>query len=376
MAFDPESYPYRTVVFITDTIGQGSGVLISPDEVLTASHVVWSSDNGTASNIVVTPAHGMGSAPFGSAAGTSFHYNPVQDPNSSITKQQSQSDYALIHLSQPFANLGTMGLSAGFPGGPANVTGYPVADKGQMETSAQNVTLDANFTLLDGISIGKGSSGGPVWVTDRTGAPFVVGVVSSEKDDSPGSTGSFTQITAAAFNQIETWLQRDEAFGSGLAIFDTTTGKSIPAAIQTYTGPVPGLQDQYINLIPDNLNIGADSPNWFIHGGSGNDAIAVNSGSNVLDGGTGSNFLVGGSGSDTFFVDDRGLTGDIWSTVSGFHFGDAATVWGVSPQDFSLAWIDGAGAAGYTGLTLHATSSGRPTASLTLAATTARALCG
>jgi hypothetical protein len=40
----------------------------------------------------------------------------------------------------------------------------------------------------------------------------------------------------------------------------------------------------------------------------------VTDGNNVLDGSTGSNFLVGGSGHDTFFIDDRAATSDIWST--------------------------------------------------------------
>ena len=69
---------------------------------------------------------------------------------------------------------------------------------------------------------------------------------------------------------------------------------------------------------------------------------------------------------DTFFVDDRGPSADIWSTVNNFHAGDGATVWGVTPQDFQLSWHDDEGAAGFTGLTLHATASGKPTASLTL----------
>jgi hypothetical protein len=43
-----------------------------------------------------------------------------------------------------------------------------------------------------------------------------------------------------------------------------------------------------------------------------------------------------------------------------------ASIWGVSPNDFALSWVDGQGAAGYTGLTLHATAAGVPTASLTL----------
>jgi phospholipase/lecithinase/hemolysin len=152
-----------------------------------------------------------------------------------------------------------------------------------------------------------------------------------------------------------------------LAVEDTTTDQPVTASGTPYTGPVSGLEQQYINITTDSLNITATTPNWFVHSGGGEDAIAVASGTNVLDGGTGSNFLTGGSGTDTFFVDDRGPTADIWSTVNGFHAGDAATIWGVTPQDFALSWVDGQGATGYSGLTLHATASGQPTASLTLA---------
>jgi Ca2+-binding RTX toxin-like protein len=127
------------------------------------------------------------------------------------------------------------------------------------------------------------------------------------------------------------------------------------------------LQHEYISVTPDSLSIGVGTDNWFIHTGSGTDAIAVHGGINVLDGGTGSNFLTGGSGTDTFFVDDRIATSDIWSTVVGFHSGDAATVWGVTPQDFNLQHVDNAGAAGFTGLTLSATAAGKPNANLTLA---------
>lgn len=152
-----------------------------------------------------------------------------------------------------------------------------------------------------------------------------------------------------------------------LAVLDTTTGQTATGNGLPYSGPVVGLQSEYVNLTSDNINISASTPNWFLHSGSGDDAIAANSGTNVLDGGTGSNFLTGGTGTDTFFVDDRAATADIWSTVVGFHVGDAATIWGVTPQDFGLTWADGQGAVGFTGLTLHATAPGRPTASLTLA---------
>ena len=135
---------------------------------------------------------------------------------------------------------------------------------------------------------------------------------------------------------------------------------------QPYTGPVGSLQQQYINITPDSLNITASTPNWFIHSGGGEDAIAVSSGSNVLDGGSGSNFLTGGSGTDTFFVDARGATATIWSTVVNFHAADAVTLWGVSQAGFQISWADGAGAVGATGLTLTAQAVGKPEALLTL----------
>ena len=159
---------------------------------------------------------------------------------------------------------------------------------------------------------------------------------------------------------------------------DMTTGVSSVASGEAYKGPVAGLQHQYITVSADNLNIAATAPHSFIHSGSGNDAIDVSraGGNNVLDGSTGSNFLVGGGGNDTFFVDDRAAAADIWSTVVNFHAGDDATIFGVTPADFALDWQDGQGAAGSTGLTLHATAPGKPVASITLAGYTRADLGG
>jgi hypothetical protein len=190
----------------------------------------------------------------------------------------------------------------------------------------------------------------------------VVGVLSSSPIPA-GTSITFTQSGSSSLTSTPAPVTPTPGF----AVLDTTTGQPVSATAQPYTGPVSGLTSEYINVTSDSLNITANTPNWFIHSGSGNDAIAVSSGTNVLDGGTGSNFLTGGSGTDTFFVDDRGPTSDIWSTVNNFHAGDAATIWGVTSGDFNLSWVDGQGAAGYTGLTLHATAAGVPTASLTLA---------
>ncbi len=161
-----------------------------------------------------------------------------------------------------------------------------------------------------------------------------------------------------------------------LAAVNTMTGQPAAAQGQPYTGPVGSLQRQYINITPDNLNVTVSTPNWFIHSGAGEDAIAVSGGSNVVDGGTGSNFLTGGSGTDTFFVDERGATATTWSTVANFHAGDAVTLWGVSQAAFQINYLDGAGAVGATGLTVTAQAAGKPEALLTLPGFTRADLAG
>ncbi len=154
---------------------------------------------------------------------------------------------------------------------------------------------------------------------------------------------------------------------SDILVYNTSTASDVPASGTSYSGPVAGLAHEYINITSDNLNIAAASDNWFIHSGDGDDAIAAHGGTNVLDGGNGSNFLVGAGGADTFFLDQRAATADIWSTIVGFDASDAATLWGIDSENFRFSWVDGEGAEGYTGLTLHASGEGKPMTSLTLA---------
>jgi hypothetical protein len=60
------------------------------------------------------------------------------------------------------------------------------------------------------------------------------------------------------------------------------------------------------------------------------------------------------------------LSPDSTNCSSGAPVESVELPWGVTPQDFALGWVDGQGAAGFTGLTLHAAEASRPTASLTL----------
>lgn len=383
--FDSNAYPYGAVVVINlassyagDPGSHGTGVLISPDEVLTANHVAYNSLYGVATNIKVAPAYTNDVAPFGVFSGTVTHYNVAGvDTTRSPTSANAQNDYAIIHLSKPVVGAPVMAVTAGVWAGQVHVTGYPgnAGSTSTMVDDVQTVSKDPAYSLYDGTAIGKGSSGGPVWTYSPDGKPLVVGLVSTE-DDILGDSRD-VQITAEKAAQIAAWVKQDDAGlalpapytlpVASLSIYDVTTKQAVADTLsRPFTGTLPYIAEQYVTVTPDSLNIVASSPNYFIHTGGGNDAVQLLGGTNVVDAGAGSNFLVSGTGRDTFYLDDRGTTADIWNTVSKFHSGDAATILGIGPSA-SLAWADKEGAPSAAGLTLHASAPGRPMASLTLA---------
>ncbi len=161
-----------------------------------------------------------------------------------------------------------------------------------------------------------------------------------------------------------TRIKAIDATIGALAVTNTTLSTSFASGGTFYDGAVGYLQRQFINGTGNSVNIGANIPNVFLHGGGvvGNNALQVLSGQNVLDGGTGSNFLVGGAGfgpenADTFFLDGRG-GGVSWGTLVNFHAGDAVTFWGWKDGITTFDWFAEGGAPGFQGATIHARLNG------------------
>ncbi len=157
-----------------------------------------------------------------------------------------------------------------------------------------------------------------------------------------------------------------------IELLDSVLGLGSLDAASAYSGPVIGLERQYIWAGNDSAGIAALSKNVFLKGGAGNDALQVAGGSNVLDGGGGSNFLAGATGADggkdTFFVDGR--DGTTWSSILNFHPGDAMTLFGFQAGQSAFSWTASDGAAGFQGATIHAELGGAGTgtdASITFA---------
>jgi hypothetical protein len=201
----------------------------------------------------------------------------------------------------------------------------------------------------------------------RTVAIAVAGDTVAEAADGFSVTISSTSPDVAIGQAAAGGLILDDDSFPDLTVVNSITGQRFAASPRFYDGPVAGLDKEVILLTSENLNAVVSTDNWFIRAGSGMDALTANGGRNVLDGGAGSNFLTGADGEDSFFLDARGATADIWSTIVGFGREDSVTVWGISPETATLEWIDALGAEGFQGLTLQATAPGQPNALVTLA---------
>ena len=212
MAGDPiTTFPGNSVVLIEspnpsgDGYLQGSGVVIGPHTILTASHVVYDiSEQTPIQNIELypgwnstDPALGPGDVP------TTYtdHFNEIGVIGSDdLTRAQSASDFAIIDTSYTFSS--SMGVLLNYAGGVVTATGYPATAGGLQTNQVGTVSADPSFSVLDygTLSTSPGNSGGPLWL-DFNGSDDVAGIV---------STGLWaTQITTADWSQIESWVSQD-----------------------------------------------------------------------------------------------------------------------------------------------------------------------
>ncbi len=357
MSESTTSYPYNSVVYITDFIGgveyQASGVLIAPNEVLTATHVVYQSGVGTATDIEVSPGYEDGATPYGTIAGVSFHYNGLNDSNDLISNASSQEDFAVIHLAEPVSNDGTMTVDPNYGGGVVNISGYPGQTGGTQDDVTEPVTVDPSYTLFEGRGLGAGSSGGPVWIAGASGQADVVGLVSSGS----GNQGYFVQLTTSDYDQIEAWVAEDDGSApvSPVSVADTVTGANGAIVTVPLPAATASLGNQLLEqltadiaagvVVAENAVAGAAQPSVpgtavgeLVIGSDGyygvvlpykavidtaagastvslvagsNDSVVAAGGPLVLVAGEASGTLAGGSGGTLFYGANDGGTWDI-----------------------------------------------------------------
>lgn len=231
-ATDPD---YRSIVYVTGlmTTGQtfqASGVMIAPNVVLTAGHVV---DQAIAATVRVTPARAGTAAPFGVQTALAIAALPGAPTDGLLTRDQSRNDLGLIALNEPVGEqTGWMSLTASYGGGMAQTAGYPASYGGAMEDETVGTVADnGTATLLYAVgSVQAGSSGSPLWI-EQNGQEAVVGVVST--------AAWATQLTQADLDFIagfeQTWSPSVSA--SVTATLDQSAG--LGGTIAAYQLPTP-----------------------------------------------------------------------------------------------------------------------------------------
>lgn len=257
---DPASAYWRSVVYVQSTFPSGatfaaSGVMVGPNDVLTASHVLYlASQGGAATSVTVVPAFDASpySKPYGELVSTSFHYFANYDPTGSGLLTQgdggaglagSELDIGLIDLSTAVGNqTGWMQLDPGFTGGTVNVTGFPAYYGWDMVNSTVYAYQPGpdSIVMLPDADLHPGNSGGPVWYVSG-GEAYVVGVV---------STALWGADVQGTYAQLAQWI----------AANDPVTGGTSPIVV------VP--QDPF-------------------SGSAANDRFAATAGSDTIDGGGG-----------------------------------------------------------------------------------------
>ncbi len=320
------TYPYRAVVYVTATFANGksvtgSGAMVGPNDVLTASHVVHDSALGAATTITVYAGRDGSSSPYGSATGRRTNYYEVDSNRDGLLSQfESQYDVAVVGLGTRLGDrTGWFGLNPNGGSGFYNLTGYPGVFRDssgpRMTNDNGSVTANSFYSVFDygTLDSNPGNSGGPMW-SYINGLPYIAGIA---------STGGWATNIAQEYSTILGWISgNDDLIGSVAATTGTvgadlligTAGDDIVSGLggdDTISGL--GGNDVLYGNIGQDLILGG-SGNDTIYGGqntsprdsagvyrSGVDTLSGGAGADVIYGNHGSDSLLGGSGADTLF---------------------------------------------------------------------------
>lgn len=209
--FSDTSFPWCTCGLVETGAGNGSGVLIGPRHLLTASHAINWGPNNTAGWLKFAPLSFDGSEPFGFAYGTTIYWwlQADSDHDGSMNDTEVAFDHVVVVLDRRLGDvagwMGSRAYDTGWNGGDYwGHIGYPGDMAGGRRPAFigyQN--FDGTFQQATGgrtslgieheIDVWPGQSGGPYfgwWAGEAW--PRVVGVQSGQNRGGAGgkNTGS------------------------------------------------------------------------------------------------------------------------------------------------------------------------------------------
>lgn len=201
--FSDTSFPWCTCGRVETEAGWGSGVMIGPRHMMTASHVVVWKPGNTCGWIKFTPLKFDSSEPFGHAFATLVHSWTKADGSDGLNLTEGAFDYVVCTLDTPIGNatgwMGSRGYDTAWDGGDYwGHIGYPQDQSGGTRPSFVGYQdfIDQTSASLGGrsslrirhkIDAVGGQSGGP-YFGFWSGEPWprVVAIQSGENLGGPG----------------------------------------------------------------------------------------------------------------------------------------------------------------------------------------------
>jgi V8-like Glu-specific endopeptidase len=199
--FSDTAFPWRTTGRVDTATGWGSGVMVGPRHMMTASHVVNWGPGNTAGWMNFTPLFFDGSAPFGVASVIKIYWWKQNRPPT-LSDNDVAFDYVVCVFERRLGDLtgwmGSRGYDPGWNGGnywghvgypsdlaggqrPAFIGYQPFIDTDSESTGGRN-----SFLIDHDIDVIPGQSGGPYfgwWANEPW--PRVVSIQSGQQHNSP-----------------------------------------------------------------------------------------------------------------------------------------------------------------------------------------------
>ena len=221
--FNDTAFPWCTCGKVEVSGGWGSGVMIGPRHLMTASHAINWGNNNTAGWVKFTPSYFDGSAPFGFAYATKIYSWSQVNGSDGVDTNESAFNYVVCVLDSRIGDLtgwmGSKGYSTDWNGSAYwSHIGYPSDMAGGQRPSfigdgvidsTDNGSSSGRTSLMMShkIDVIPGQSGGPFfgwW--DREEWPRVVGIQSTEQfggSNGPNTCGGGNPL-AELINYVRT----------------------------------------------------------------------------------------------------------------------------------------------------------------------------
>jgi V8-like Glu-specific endopeptidase len=308
--------PYSSICYVQCVWPDGfltraSAVVVGPNDVLTADHVIYDADHGGyALNITISAGADTFptfNAPLGSYSDVAVIFartaNWDTDGDGLLTSAESQSDLALLGLRTPIANVSGSTAVAPYAGDvTGTIDGYPARGTGLMEDAVTAHASPYWSVYSVDASLGPGASGSPLLQTVN-GVTSVVGVLSS--GDSALTYSTYAGLFGSNWQWLQDAMRADDGVMTGAQVPTSSAFTAAATGVVTYLAT--GVGDVFYSTSLDETYLGRGAGDSAVFAGARSDYRLSHSGSDVLVDDT----ITGRDGDDTLTGMARAVFSDL-----------------------------------------------------------------